>query len=558
MKIKEFLKKAAVATMSLTVALSSAAFIPQEASIVRAADPTMNVVADTSSYIVDLNSASSGAIANYYGGDDTSSTIAYYIVIANTADSSYYSSADTTSYDFVQGLYNGNYSGVYYRTRVSAGSSGTIKLSDTSINTSGTYQIYYCNSTTGSSCYSARFRVDDTRGSSSNNNSGTSSGPQISSRSIKRYGYGVDFIFRVTNETCDYEWHIYDRVPSSNNKQEFDSGSGYTSDKKDDITISTNNLDKNTTYYLSLKVTGDSTKRTNYYSDNGTSTNTNSYYTFKTVNSDTWASGTSGTSSSSSSSNSNSTKKNSDGTTTTTSTTTQDGMKTKTEKTTGYSDGHEYTYVTATPTSSSADWKSSESKYTKLSDGSSEQFMTTIMKDGSKILMEAKTTSLGTTTMVTGNYSSANVITGLKTEILNDSNTEILQIDYKVGTSENVAVKKITGKKTTVTIPDSVSVNNTEYTVTSVADNAFKSNTSVTKLVIPDSVTKVGKNAFKNNKKLKTIVINNPLSSVGTNAFKGIHKNAVIKIDAGASAYKKTVKKIQKAGVASTVKFKNI
>ena len=64
--------------------------------------------------------------------------------------------------------------------------------------------------------------------------------------------------------------------------------------------------------------------------------------------------------------------------------------------------------------------------------------------------------------------------------------------------------------------------------------------------------------AFKNNKNLKTIIINNPLSSVGTNAFKGTNANCVIKIDAGASAYKKTVNKIKKAGVGKNVKFKNI
>ena len=544
MKVKELFKKAAVVAMSLAVALSSAAFIPTESSIVKAyAQAWLTHVANTDNTPVDLN-VPEGVIATYYGGESDPARKTFYVVITDdnySVNASNISSLRTSD------------SGVYYTATIPVGANGNIKLNNTTINQSGTYRLtYYCDETcaNGEIVFSASFKVNDSRSSSST----TVSGPQISTRSMKKYGYGVDFIFRVTNETCDYEWHIYDRVPSSSNKSELDSGSGYTSDKNDDIYISTNNLNKNTTYYLWLKVTGDNTKRTNYYSDNGTSSNTNSYYTIRTVNSDTWASGTSGTSSASSSS----TKRNSDGTTTSTTNATENGIRTKTEKTTGYSDGHEYTLTTSTPTSSSADWKSSESKYTKYSDGSSEQTMTTLMKDGSKIIAEAKTTSLGTTTMVTGNYSNTNAITALKTEILNSSNIEVLELDYTLGSGSNIAVKKITGTKTSVTVPDSVTSNGNEYTVTSVADNAFKSNSKVTKLVLGDSITRVGKNAFKNNKKLKTVVINNPLSSVGTNAFKGINKNATIKIDAGASAYKKTVKRIQKAGVASTVKFKNI
>ncbi len=388
---------------------------------------------------------------------------------------------------------------------------------------------------------------------SSSSSSSTTSGPQISNRSFKRYGYGIDVNFRITNESCSYEWYIYDKVPSNNTKTELDSGSGSTYDKNEDIFISTNNLQKNTQYYFVFKVYGDNTRRTNYYADNGTtSSNSNSYYIFRTMNSDTWATGNNSTGGTST------TKKNSDGTTTKKTTSTKDGIRTETEETTGYTDGRTETKSKSTPTTSTATWKSSEVTATLYSDGSATQTMITTMKDGTIERKEAKTSSLGTTNVVTGTYSKEGALTALSSEIDNSEHAAILNISYKLGSGENVSVKKMTASKSSITIPDSLTIKDTEYTVTAVEANAFKGNTKVKKLVLGDSIKKVGANAFKGNKNLKTVLIKNPLSSVGTNAFKGIYKYATIKIDAGASAYNKTVKKIQKAGVGNRVKFKNI
>jgi len=135
-----------------------------------------------------------------------------------------------------------------------------------------------------------------------------------------------------------------------------------------------------------------------------------------------------------------------------------------------------------------------------------------------------------------------------------------------------------TGK---VTVPDSVTVNGVTYTITKIADEAFKGNTKLTSVTIGKNVTEIGKNAFagcsnlkKLNlsgtsiktigagafsgcKKLKTITINaNVTKKVGKNALKGIAKKATITVFAkNEGAYKKFVKKLKSAG-AKNAKFK--
>lgn len=63
-----------------------------------------------------------------------------------------------------------------------------------------------------------------------------------------------------------------------------------------------------------------------------------------------------------------------------------------------------------------------------------------------------------------------------------------------------------------VTIPDSV---------TSIGDNAFKGCTGLTSITIPDSVTSVGDNAFKGCTGLTSIIIPNSVTSIGSYTFSG-------------------------------------
>ena len=110
-------------------------------------------------------------------------------------------------------------------------------------------------------------------------------------------------------------------------------------------------------------------------------------------------------------------------------------------------------------------------------------------------------------------------------------------------------------KKSSVTIPDTVTIDGVVYNVTSVAKNAFKGDKKISKVTIGANVTKIGANAFNGCKKLKTITIKSEkLKSIGKNAFKGIKSKATIKVPKKKmKAYKKMLKK---RGVSSKAKYK--
>lgn len=110
-------------------------------------------------------------------------------------------------------------------------------------------------------------------------------------------------------------------------------------------------------------------------------------------------------------------------------------------------------------------------------------------------------------------------------------------------------------KKSSVTIPDTVTIDGVVYNVTSVAKNAFEGNKKISKVTIGANVTKIGANAFNGCKKLKTVTIKSEkLKSVGKNAFKGIKSKATIKVPKKKmKAYKKMLKK---RGVSSKAKYK--
>lgn len=110
------------------------------------------------------------------------------------------------------------------------------------------------------------------------------------------------------------------------------------------------------------------------------------------------------------------------------------------------------------------------------------------------------------------------------------------------GTVEvNASINK---KITSVTVPGTITINNEDYKVTSVAKNAFVNCTKLKKAVIGKNVTTIGKNAFKGDSKLTSITIQSKkLKTVGSGAFKGISKNAKIKVPSSKlKAYKKLLK----------------
>ena len=152
------------------------------------------------------------------------------------------------------------------------------------------------------------------------------------------------------------------------------------------------------------------------------------------------------------------------------------------------------------------------------------------------------------------------------------------KIRYKITGKKEAAVIGLKTKKVTkVKIPSAVSYNGRKYKVTEISADAFKKS-SVTEVVIADSVkeigtsaffgckklvkvtigantTKIGAKAFKDCSKLKTIIVRSKkLKRIGKNTFSGIKKNAQIKVPA--AQYKKYKKLFRGKGQGKKVVLK--
>lgn len=103
----------------------------------------------------------------------------------------------------------------------------------------------------------------------------------------------------------------------------------------------------------------------------------------------------------------------------------------------------------------------------------------------------------------------------------------------------------------TVTIPAKITVNGVTYTVTAVADKAFRNNKKITKVTIGNNVTTIGANAFSGCTKLKTVTMGNNVTTIGANAFSKC--TALTKITIPAK-----VKKIGRQSFYGCKKLKNI
>jgi len=128
---------------------------------------------------------------------------------------------------------------------------------------------------------------------------------------------------------------------------------------------------------------------------------------------------------------------------------------------------------------------------------------------------------------------------------------------FEVLPGDNMTVSfKNTSKKKSVKIPETVVINGYTYTVTEIANNAFKNNKKIKTVTIPKTIIKIGKNAFSGAKKLKTITIKSTKVSIGKNAFKEINKKATFKVPK--KSYKKMSKllKKKKYGWKKTMKVK--
>ena len=74
---------------------------------------------------------------------------------------------------------------------------------------------------------------------------------------------------------------------------------------------------------------------------------------------------------------------------------------------------------------------------------------------------------------------------------------------------------------TTATIPETVTYNDTTYSVTSIGKSAFMWCSSLTSVTIPTSVTSIESFAFHSCSSLTSVTIPNSVTSIGTYAFSG-------------------------------------
>ena len=82
-------------------------------------------------------------------------------------------------------------------------------------------------------------------------------------------------------------------------------------------------------------------------------------------------------------------------------------------------------------------------------------------------------------------------------------------------------IKTTNAKATSVTIPQKVEKAGVTYTVTAVADGAFKNNRKIQKVTIGNNVVTIGKYAFKGCTKLKKLSIGKNVTTIENQAFSG-------------------------------------
>lgn len=97
--------------------------------------------------------------------------------------------------------------------------------------------------------------------------------------------------------------------------------------------------------------------------------------------------------------------------------------------------------------------------------------------------------------------------------IFTNNNTELM-VSYR-GTRINNYLNEYSGN---VTIPESVTYNETTYPVTSIGYGAF-SGCSLTSVTIPNSVTSIGESAFSGCRSLTSIDIPNSITTLGKESF---------------------------------------
>ncbi|MCD7826128.1 MAG: leucine-rich repeat protein [Clostridiaceae bacterium] len=99
-------------------------------------------------------------------------------------------------------------------------------------------------------------------------------------------------------------------------------------------------------------------------------------------------------------------------------------------------------------------------------------------------------------------------------------------LDYVVGSSNKVSFDGIAEgeTKSTVTVPDAITVNGKSYKVTAISAGALKNNTKIKKLKMGANIAKVGKGACKGCVNLKTVKFSDATEVLKAESFSGCEK----------------------------------
>jgi hypothetical protein len=115
-------------------------------------------------------------------------------------------------------------------------------------------------------------------------------------------------------------------------------------------------------------------------------------------------------------------------------------------------------------------------------------------------------------------------------------------------TTKNHDVKVVNAKGNKVVIPDTVTIGNIEYDVTTIS----KVGKNVHEVQVGSNVKTVSSKAFYKCKNLKDVTLVSKGMKIGSKAFKGVNKN--IKVNVPNSRIKAYKKLLKKAGLPSTGK----
>ena len=114
----------------------------------------------------------------------------------------------------------------------------------------------------------------------------------------------------------------------------------------------------------------------------------------------------------------------------------------------------------------------------------------------------------------------------LLTTVLCPANAEDFTVGdfkYTIMSDESVSIAKSDGSTLSgeIVIPETVTYNGKNYSVTSIGDDAFFSCRGLTSVTIPNSVTSIGNDAFFHCSGLTSVTIPNSMTCIGDYAFSG-------------------------------------